>query len=100
MPGVARSGMHGSPALKVRGRDGKLLVLAAVPVHKSAEPCSLVVRADRARRAALLKEAPELYHITDHYLDSGGVPARLRELSPDSIGPLLREAYELVRRTN
>jgi hypothetical protein len=95
--GVVRSYVHGSPALKVKGRGGRLLIMVAVPVHKSAEPDSLMVRVDRKRRAVLLKEAPELYYVTDHYLDYDAVLVRLRELSPDSIRPLLLEAYDFVK---
>src|SRR5215472_10936066 len=39
LPGVETSTAYGSPALKVRGK-----LLACVPAHRSAEPCSLAVR--------------------------------------------------------
>ena len=43
--------MYGSPALKLDGR-----LLACLPIHRSAEPESLVVRTDFDQRAALLAE--------------------------------------------
>ncbi len=64
LPGVVRSTAYGSPALKVGGK-----LMACVPINKSAEPGSLMVRVDRnEQRQTLLTEAPELYYVTDHYL--------------------------------
>ena len=64
LPGVVQSTAYGSPALKVGGQ-----LMACVPISKSAEPGSLMVRVDRnEQRQTLLTEAPELYYVTDHYL--------------------------------
>ena len=58
--GGGRSTAYGSPALKVGGK-----LMACVPINKSAEPGSLMVRVDRnEQRQTLLAEAPELYYVT------------------------------------
>jgi len=40
-----------------------------VPVHRSAEPGSLAVRVDFDDRAELLAADPDVYYVTDHYLN-------------------------------
>ncbi|MGA8442549.1 MAG: MmcQ/YjbR family DNA-binding protein [Candidatus Sulfotelmatobacter sp.] len=64
LPGVEESTAYGSPALKVRGK-----LLACVPSHRSAEPGSLAVRVGFDDRAELLAAAPDVYYVTDHYLN-------------------------------
>ena len=87
--------MYGAPALKVHGA-----LLACVPSHRSAEAGSLVVRVDFADRAALLAEAPELYYITDHYLNYPAVLVRLGRATPEILRDLLGMAYKFVTRKN
>ena len=65
LPGVEESTAYGLPALKVQGK-----LLACVPANPSAEPGSIVVRVDFDDRAELLAAAPDVYYLTDHYLDS------------------------------
>ena len=95
LPGVEQSTMYGAPALKVHGA-----LLACVPSHRSAEAGSLVVRVDFADRAALLAEAPELYYITDHYLNYPAVLVRLGRATPEILRDLLGMAYKFVTRKN
>jgi len=61
----------------VKGRSGKLDLMAGVPTNKSAEPGSLLIRMDRRERTALVEEAPELYYAPEHYLGYGAVLARM-----------------------
>lgn len=68
LPGVEESTAYGLPALKVQGK-----LLACVPANPSAEPGSLVVRVDFDDRAELLAAAPDVYYVTDHYLDYSAV---------------------------
>jgi hypothetical protein len=93
LPGVEESTMYGAPALKVRGA-----LLACVPSHRSAEPGSLAVRVDFADRAALLAEAPELYYITNHYLNYPAVLVRLSRVTPEVLRDLLGMAHKFVTR--
>jgi hypothetical protein len=95
LPGVDESTMYGAPALKVHGA-----LLACVPSHRSAEPGSVVLRADFADRAALLAEAPGLYYITDHYVNYPAVLVRLSRATPEVLRDLLGMAYKFVTRKN
>jgi len=91
LPGVEESTAYGSPALKVHGK-----LLACVPAHRSAEPGSLVVRVDFDDRAQLLADAPDVYYVTDHYLDYNAVLVRLSRVTPDVLRELLGMAHKFV----
>jgi hypothetical protein len=96
--GVEKSTAFGSPALKVKGANGKLQIMACVPTNKAAEPGSLLIRVDRTKRAALLEEAPLLYYAPDHYLGYDGVLVRLAQLTPELLHDLLAMAHKFVTR--
>jgi len=91
LPSVEESTAYGSPALKV---DGKLL--ACVPAHRSAEPGSLVVRVGFDDRTELLAGAPDVYYVTDHYLNCSAVLVRLSRVTPDILRDLLGMAHKFV----
>jgi hypothetical protein len=91
LPGVEASTAYGSPALKIRGK-----LLACVPTHRSAEPGSLAVRVGFDDRAELLAAAPDVYYVTDHYLNYSAVLVRLSRLTPDFLRDLLGMAYKFV----
>jgi hypothetical protein len=91
LSGVEEGTAYGFPALKVRGK-----LLACVPAHRSAEPGSIVVRVDFDDRAELLAAAPDVYYITDHYVDYTAVLVRLSRVSPDVLRDLLGMAYKFV----
>lgn len=88
--GVSRAAKNdGSPILRVAGR-----FLAGLASHPSAEPGSLVFRADSASRAAFLREAPVIFYLPNHYRRHGVLLARLALLDDGA----LRELLELSRR--
>ena len=92
LPGVEESTAYGSPALKVHGK-----LLACVPAHRSAaEPGSLVVRVDFDDRAELLAADPDVYYVTDHYLNYTAVLVRLSRVTPDVLRDLLGMAHKFV----
>src|SRR6201987_157720 len=91
LPCVEESTAYGSPALKVHGK-----LLACVPSHRSAEPGSLVVRIDFDNRAELLAAAPDVYYVTDHYLNYNAVLVRLSRVTPDVLRDLLGTAHKFV----
>jgi hypothetical protein len=91
LPGVEESTAYGLPALKVHGK-----LLACVPTNPSAEPGSIVVRVDFDDRAELLAAAPEVYYVTDHYLDYSAVLVRLSRVNPEVLQDLLGMAYKFV----
>jgi hypothetical protein len=91
LPGVEESTVYGSPALKVHGK-----LLASVPVNRSAEPGSLAVRVGFDDRAELLAAAPDVYYVTDHYLNYSAVLVRLSRVTPDVLRDLLGMAHKFV----
>jgi hypothetical protein len=91
LPGVEQSTAYGSPALKVRGK-----LLACLPAHRSAEPNSLAVRVDFDDRAELLAAAPDVYYVTDHYLNYSAVLVRMSRVTPDVLRDLLGMAHKFV----
>jgi len=91
LPGVEESTAYGSPALKVHGK-----LLACVPVNRSAEPGSLMVRVGFDDRAELLAAAPDLYYVTDHYLGYSAVLVRLSRVTLDVLRDLLGMAHKFV----
>ena len=91
LPAVEESTAYGSPALKVRGK-----LLACVPVHRSAEPNSLAVRVGFDDRAELLAAAPDVYYVTDHYLNYSAVLVRLSRVTRDVLRDLLGMAHKFV----
>jgi hypothetical protein len=91
LPGVKESTAYGSPALKVHRK-----LLACVPVNRSAEPGSLMVRVSFDDRAELLAAAPDVYYVTDHYVSYSAVLVRLSRVTPDVLRDLLGMAYKFV----
>jgi len=91
LPSLEESTAYGSPALKVRGK-----LLACVPVNRSAEPGSLAVRVGFNDRAELLAGAPDVYYVTEHYLDYSAVLVRLSRVTPDVLRDLLGMAHRFV----
>src|SRR5208283_3787680 len=91
LPGVEESTAYGLPALKVRGK-----LLACVPKNRSAEAGSLMVRVGFDDRAELLAAAPEVYYVTDHYLDYSAVLVRLSRVTPEVLRDLLGMAHKFV----
>ena len=88
---VEESTVHGAPSLKVCGK-----LFACIPVHKSAEPGSLVVRIDADQRAKLIESAPDVYYLTDHYVNYPIVLVRLSRIRIDALKDLLGIAWSFA----
>jgi hypothetical protein len=91
LPDVEESTAYGSPALKVGGK-----LLTCIPVHKSAEPDSLAVCIDFDSRAELMADAPDVYYLTDHYVNYPCVLVRLSRIHSDALRDLLLTAWSFV----
>src|ERR1700757_3128757 len=91
LSGVEEGTAYGAPALKIHGK-----LLACVPSHRSAEPGSLVVRVDFDDRAELLAADPDVYYVTDHYLNYTSVLVRLSRVTLDVLRDLLGMAHKFV----
>lgn len=81
----------GSPLLKVGGS-----FMAGLATHPSAEPATLVVRADADERELLIEDAPQTYYVTDYYRKYPVVLARLARLDRDSLRDLLSMSRRLT----
>jgi hypothetical protein len=88
---VEESSAYGARALKIRGK-----LLTCIPVNQSAEPDSLAVRIDPGQRAELLAAAPDVYYVTDHYLNYPMVLVRMSRIHPDALRDLLGMAWRFV----
>lgn len=81
----------GSPVLKAGG-----VFMAGLASHPSAEPDSLVVRAELDTRALLLEDAPETYYVTDYYEPYPVVLVRLSQIDRDALRDLLATSWRLA----
>jgi hypothetical protein len=95
LPDVEDSTIHGAPSLKVRG---KLLTCPAL--HRSAESNTLAVRIGFDTRAELLAAEPDVYYVTDHYLNNPTVLVRLSRIHRDALRDLLNMAWLFVSAKN
>ena len=93
--GVEEGTTYGTPALKVRGQ-----LLTCMAIHKSAEPGSLAVRIGFEDRAALISTDPEVYYLTDHYVEYPVVLVRLSRIHADALRDLLGMAWRFVSAKN
>jgi hypothetical protein len=91
LSGVEDATAYGSQALKVGGR-----LLTCIPTNKSAEPDSLAVRIGIDQRAELLAAAPDVYYVTDHYVNYPMVLVRMSRIHPDALRDLLGMAWRFV----
>ena len=87
LPGVVESTSYGTPALKV---DGKLLVR----LKEDGE--TLVLRMDFVNRDLLLRAEPDLFFLTDHYLNYPSILLRLTRVTSKRLAELLEDAWRLV----
>jgi hypothetical protein len=88
---VAATRYDGSPVLQVYG-----CFMAALASHASAEPASLVVRADLDERQWLLDDAPETYYVTDYYRKYPVVLVRLSRIDRAALRDLLAVSRQLT----
>ncbi len=80
-----------SPAFKVRGK-----MFAVIPVHRSAEPDSLVLQLGFEQRDELLAADPDTYYLPDHYVDWPLILVRLTRVHRDALKDLLKGARDFM----
>jgi hypothetical protein len=91
LPGVAAVTRYdGSPVLKVDG-----VFMAGLATHPSAEPNTLVVRADVEERELFIEDAPDTYYLTDFYRRYPLVLVRLERVDRDALRELLSSSHRL-----
>ena len=92
LPGVeAATKYDGSPVLKVDG-----MFMAGLAMDPSAEPDTLVVRADPEQRQCLLEDAPDIYYLTDYHRRYPVVLVRLSRVDRDALHDLLSMSRRLT----
>ena len=92
LAGVEAATKHdGSPVLKVHG-----CFMAGLATHPSAEPDTLVVRAEFEDRMWLLSDAPDTYYVTDYYEKYPVVLVRMSRLNHDALHDLLSVSWRLA----
>jgi hypothetical protein len=87
LPGVEETTSYGTPALKVRGKGFTRL---------KEDYETLVLRTDFLEREHLLRTAPEVFYVTDHYRDYPWVLVRLPHVERAQLGELLADAWRRV----
>jgi hypothetical protein len=80
-----------SPVLKVAG-----VFMAALASHGSAEPDTLVVRADIEEREAFIEDAPDTYYLTEYYRRYPLILVRLNSVTEDALRDLLVSSRRLT----
>lgn len=88
---VAATSYDGSPRLKIGG-----CFMAALATHPSAEPDTLVVRANPDDRGLLLEDAPEAYYLTDYYRKYPLVLVRLAHVDDEALREMLAISRKLT----
>jgi hypothetical protein len=84
---VEESTSYGTPAFKTGG---------TLFARQQEDPDTLVVRTDFEQRAELLAADPDIYYITDHYLNYPWILVRMSRIHPDALQDLLRTACRLA----
>jgi hypothetical protein len=78
-------------SLKVHGK-----LLACEAIHKSAEPDTLLVRIDGDERESMIADAPNIYYVTDHYVNFPSVLVRLSRVDREALRDLLLASRRFV----
>ena len=89
LPDAEESTSYGTAAFKVKGK-------LFLRFHQDGE--SLVVPMDFEDREMLMAEQPQIFYITDHYLNYPYILVRLASVRWDQIPDLLRQAWQRVAR--
>jgi hypothetical protein len=70
--------------------------MAALSMHASTEPGTLIVRSGFEERAQLIEDAPDTYYVTEYHRKHPVVLVRLSRLHPDAVRDLLTMSWKLT----
>lgn len=87
LPGVSESTSYGTPALKVKGK-------LFARLQEDGE--TLVLRMDSVNRDFLLHDEPNLFFLTDHYVNYPWILLRLTRVTMKRLRELLEDARRLA----
>jgi len=91
LPDTEETTAWSTPVLKANGR-----IFAGIPIHKSAEPGSVMFSVDVAARDEMIAEQPDIYYTAAHYENYPCVLVRLSRVNRDAIEDLLRMSHRYV----
>ena len=94
LPDTEEGTAWGTPVLRTNGH-----ILTGIPIHKSAEPDSLMIRCDVAARDAMIEEQPDVYYTAAHYENYPCVLVRFSRISRDVLEDLIRMSHRFVSTT-
>ena len=94
LPHLEESTSYGAQSWKVRGK-----LVACQAINKSAEPNSLGVMIPFEQRDELIAAQPDVYYVTDHYVNYPCVLVRLSRVHRDALRDLLGMAARFVGET-
>jgi len=86
-PGVELETSHRTPALRVKGKFMARL--------RSEAEGWLAIRCDFLDREMLLQAAPQVFHVTDHYLNYPMILVDLDEIHKDALLDVLERAWRM-----
>ncbi len=86
-PGVELGTSYGTPALKVKGKFMARL-------RTEAEGW-LAIRCEFLLRDILLKAAPEVFHLTDHYRDYPAILVDLKKIRKAALLDILEQGWRM-----
>ena len=86
---VERSTSYGTPAIKLRGK---------LVARLKEDGDSLVVGTTFDERAEMIAADPDVYYLTDHYLNYPWVLVRLSRVHPDALRDLLGRSLRLAAK--
>jgi len=88
LPGVEESSSYGTPGLKVKGRF-------MCRLRTEAEG-ALAIRCDFLDRQILLQADPQVFFVTDHYLNYPMILVRLEKIRLSALPDLIERAWRMV----
>jgi hypothetical protein len=88
LPGVEESTSYGTPSLKVKGRIMSRL--------RTEAEGALALRCDFLDRQILLQAEPDVFFVTDHYLNFPMVLVRLDKVRRSALPDLIRRAWRMT----
>ena len=91
LPNVEEGLSYGAPALKVKKK---------LFIRLREDLCAIVVRTTFAERDELMAAAPDLFFITDHYLNYEYVLVNLKNITFEALADMIRRSYNLAIQKN
>jgi hypothetical protein len=88
LPGTEESTSYGTPAVKVKGK--------LISRWRTEAEGGLAIRCDFLDRQILLQADPEVFFLTDHYLNYPMILIRLDKISEEGLVDVVERAWRLV----